>query len=519
MARQNLPGGRQISPHSGGGTTGKCRNSAPMPPGMRHALCRLHLQMDPTMPASQPSIFHSLPALPAALSVAAVAGAPVSRSGGFADLLASLEIAPATTTPATNASLAEMPPVTSPAPLLPMAASAPAASAPIATAASTALPDASPPSAAIATPNVVAAASAASVPVAAAVPGPTEPLAATPEPVAAKSAPEVKVAPTASGHATRPASERRAARAASSDVMTTSDPPSTASVIPLMLPIAPPLAASAPGSAHSADVAALGGRSGSASVSDVTTTAHSSAPSAPPPSPPSDPQPVEMPHHTNESSRTVEAIAAPGMAATASQSGEPQVAPQEGASSVSTSAPSAPHQANTTPPVAPLSDQVVPAMLHVVRGESGSRVSLELNPQSLGPVVIAVERPSDGGTKVTLTASRPETLSLLQQDSTQLGHALDRAGVAPEGRSIVFHLTPATSSGSSGDSSSQTGSGGSFGTGGNAADLSHQHGGQDPRRSGQSASYAFSFPAPETTSPEEAAAQTRAVVRGMDITA
>jgi len=219
-------------------------------------------------------------------------------------------------------------------------------------------------------------------------------------------------------------------------------------------------------------------------------------------------------------------IAEAGTAPTSGAAPTPQLAMAlDAAAPAAVSAPATAHQATaiSASPAAPNpASQVVPALLHVVSGESGSRMSLELNPHSLGTVVIAVERPSDGGVKVTLTAARPETLNLLQQDSSQLSHALDRAGVAAEGRSIVFHLAPAASSASSGDSSGQTGAGGSFGAGaggGGASNLAGQQGGQDPRRSGQSSSYAFNLPAPDTAVPDDAAPHALALVQGFDITA
>ncbi|MDR3523760.1 MAG: flagellar hook-length control protein FliK [Acetobacteraceae bacterium] len=214
-------------------------------------------------------------------------------------------------------------------------------------------------------------------------------------------------------------------------------------------------------------------------------------------------------------------VAEAGTASVGAAATSPQVSVGvEAPMQVAASGPANAHQAATASvgPAAPNPvSQVVPAMLHVVSGESGSRMSLELNPHSLGAVVIAVERPSDGGVRVTLTAARPETLSLLQQDSSQLSHALDRAGVAAEGRSIVFHLAPAAPATGSGDSSGQVGAGAG---GGGAANLAGQQGGQDPRRSGQSSSYAFGLPVPETAaSPDEVQPRAVSAVQGIDITA
>ncbi len=86
--------------------------------------------------------------------------------------------------------------------------------------------------------------------------------------------------------------------------------------------------------------------------------------------------------------------------------------------------------------------QIAPAMVRLLQGEGGAQLRLELNPQSLGHLSIAIERSNDGVSKIALTAERPETLALLQQDGAQLSHALDRAGVATVGRSVTFHLAP-----------------------------------------------------------------------------
>ena len=124
--------------------------------------------------------------------------------------------------------------------------------------------------------------------------------------------------------------------------------------------------------------------------------------------------------------------------------------------------------------------QIAPAVVRLALGEDRSRLQLELNPQSLGHLSIAVQRGSDGTANIALTAERPETLALLQQSGAQLSHALDRAGVATEGRIVTFHLapTPIAATNVTADHSSPSSAGA------NLASLSGQSGGQYGGQSG-----------------------------------
>jgi DNA polymerase-3 subunit gamma/tau len=116
------------------------------------------------------------------------------------------------------------------------------------------------------------------------------------------------------------------------------------------------------------------------------------------------------------------------------------------------------------PLASPLASQVAPALLRLASDDSGSRMTLQLAPQSLGGVTIAVERPQNGKVQVTLTVERQETLALLQQDSAQLAHALDRAGLGAEGRDIAFHLAPPADNPPAGGGAGGGSSGGVTGT-------------------------------------------------------
>jgi len=101
----------------------------------------------------------------------------------------------------------------------------------------------------------------------------------------------------------------------------------------------------------------------------------------------------------------------------------------------------------------------------------GQRMTLRLEPAELGQVQIRIDRPQDAPAQVDITVQRPETLTLLLRDQTQLQRALDQAGVPPDGRSLTLHIAPpdaATPSGNSHASvaaSADPGQGGGNGAG------------------------------------------------------
>jgi flagellar hook-length control protein FliK len=107
-------------------------------------------------------------------------------------------------------------------------------------------------------------------------------------------------------------------------------------------------------------------------------------------------------------------------------------------------APASAHPAQLAAPgayVAPAS-QVAPALLNLTTSSIGTqRMTLRLDPAELGTVQVSIDRPADAPAHVEISASRPETLSLLLRDQAQLQHTLTQAGVPPEGRTISFHLS------------------------------------------------------------------------------
>jgi flagellar hook-length control protein FliK len=68
-------------------------------------------------------------------------------------------------------------------------------------------------------------------------------------------------------------------------------------------------------------------------------------------------------------------------------------------------------------------------------------MTLRLDPADLGTVQVSITRPPDAAAHVDISVSRPETLTLMLRDQTQLQHTLDQAGVPAEGRTMSFHLT------------------------------------------------------------------------------
>jgi flagellar hook-length control protein FliK len=101
---------------------------------------------------------------------------------------------------------------------------------------------------------------------------------------------------------------------------------------------------------------------------------------------------------------------------------------------------SAPSSAPPTAHAAPAA-QVAPALLSLATSATGTqRLTLRLEPADLGTVQVRIDRPTEAPARVEISVSRPETLTLMLRDQTQLQHALDQAGVPAEGRSVSFHL-------------------------------------------------------------------------------
>ena len=70
------------------------------------------------------------------------------------------------------------------------------------------------------------------------------------------------------------------------------------------------------------------------------------------------------------------------------------------------------------------------------------QLTVRLDPPELGHVSVAISQPRGGGTSVTLTVERPDTLLMVLRDAPALHRALDRAGIASDGRTVTFELAP-----------------------------------------------------------------------------
>jgi hypothetical protein len=96
-------------------------------------------------------------------------------------------------------------------------------------------------------------------------------------------------------------------------------------------------------------------------------------------------------------------------------------------------------------PAAPLppAEQLAPVLVSVSRDTANVRhMTLQLQPDALGHLQIQIERAPNQTIQIRVQVERPETLSLLQRDTPQLQHALDRAGVARDTMTVTFHWVP-----------------------------------------------------------------------------
>jgi hypothetical protein len=159
---------------------------------------------------------------------------------------------------------------------------------------------------------------------------------------------------------------------------------------------------------------------------------------------------------------TPEAVTAQPVAATTVPDPTPTQAAVAAPATAATAA-SAPLSADATP-----TDQVAPALVRLIQTPNGGqRLTLHLEPASLGHVQIQIDRPADAAPRVDITVQRPQTLELLLRDQPQLQRALDQAGVPQAGRTLTLHLASPNSAGSA--FSPQGGGAGDSGSGNNQA--------------------------------------------------
>ncbi|MDT7953428.1 MAG: flagellar hook-length control protein FliK [Acetobacteraceae bacterium] len=130
----------------------------------------------------------------------------------------------------------------------------------------------------------------------------------------------------------------------------------------------------------------------------------------------------------------------------------PNPAPSPAAS---VAAPSTPTRANQPDsPIPSPAAQVAQALVEPIKvvlsgpnqaGPTTPHVTtIQITPVELGRVDVRIERSSQGPARIQLVVERPETLSRLVHDQSQLQQALDSAGIPPQGRTIDFSLAPQT---------------------------------------------------------------------------
>ena len=121
--------------------------------------------------------------------------------------------------------------------------------------------------------------------------------------------------------------------------------------------------------------------------------------------------------------------------------------------------------------------QIAAGLQTLSRMADGNRqLVMRLDPAELGRVQIAIDQPKDGPASVVLTVERPETLLLVLRDQTGLHQALERAGVAADGRTINIQLAPPRA-----DPQPTSQQGGDGQPGGGALDLDARQGGRFTR--------------------------------------
>jgi flagellar hook-length control protein FliK len=75
-----------------------------------------------------------------------------------------------------------------------------------------------------------------------------------------------------------------------------------------------------------------------------------------------------------------------------------------------------------------------------LRSDKSSSISVQLSPAELGQVEIRLNIKSDGQVHTVVMADKPETLALLQKDSSQLERSLQQAGLNANSENMSFNL-------------------------------------------------------------------------------
>lgn len=89
--------------------------------------------------------------------------------------------------------------------------------------------------------------------------------------------------------------------------------------------------------------------------------------------------------------------------------------------------------------VASASDQVAVGMKHLA-STGGSQIQIDITPANLGRVEVRLQLAHDGSVTAAITADRPDTLAMLQNDSKGLEQSLRDAGLRADSGSLTFNL-------------------------------------------------------------------------------
>jgi flagellar hook-length control protein FliK len=140
----------------------------------------------------------------------------------------------------------------------------------------------------------------------------------------------------------------------------------------------------------------------------------------------------------------------------------------------------------TVAPVAALHSVPEQVAISLKRGvkEGSDQIQINLEPASLGKIAIRLDFAQDGRVTATFSADRPDTLTLLNQDSRALEQSLRDAGLRADSGSLTFNL-------SGGDN------------------------GANARQFAQSASYAATAAATDSDDPLAPAVAARSIANGL----
>jgi hypothetical protein len=106
----------------------------------------------------------------------------------------------------------------------------------------------------------------------------------------------------------------------------------------------------------------------------------------------------------------------------------------------STSATSTTQAAQLNPVrLAPVIQQVANG-LYQVASSGGNTININIHPENLGHVSVALDINKDGHVTAAISASHPQTLAMLQRDAGTLDQALQDAGLKTDGQSFSFSL-------------------------------------------------------------------------------